>query len=60
MKKADIPLMLNGFFVGLLAFGNLDSTEKIVLWILSGLSIVTYGWLTKLEYIKKEKEHESN
>lgn len=41
--KKDLPLLLNGFFVGLLTYGRDFSMYEVSLFILSGITIVWYG-----------------
>jgi hypothetical protein len=48
MKKSDIPLILNGFFVGTAIFTpDLSIWAKISLMILCGITIIAYGNLLK-------------
>ena len=44
MNKKDIALMINGFTIGIL-LNHSDFTlfKKIIIWLILGISIVTYG-----------------
>lgn len=47
-KLPDIPLILNGFFAGLITFSKIETlTIRVILFFMLGITMVWYGNLMK-------------